>query len=235
MSYLFVNKIMGESDIKSTKVIISIIISLMIFITLIMIFVIAFEDFRIKNDALCAYNRYTDYAGTPLSNGTVLNSADQYLLQQFEIIGTGDVNYQFCYDGFVVSDAGLSVNIIDENMTILGRDFLDNETTNHCTQILDIDLIRKKMYIGVQCLDCNSTNNFTLQKETLGDDVRQITNESVNVDKTLSYVLQGNRDCKHQIKFLMGWYFVTMVIMIGLILILVGYDKMLDSILFEDL
>jgi hypothetical protein len=225
-------------DNKRSEKIIRTIFIIAIVVTFLFLGTIIYFWVRIENGDGCGYTTYTQYRGLQLTDKDFTMTSDgDYILQEITLDTVSGIGYEFCFDATVNGTEGVQVSIIDKFLNRLGIDYLDNSSTNYCTE-LDEELVTKQNFIGVRCEDCSSVNNVTLRKEITGTTVKQMINESASLrieeDNTLSYRIIGNNNCKELIKTLLNLYF-TIIILFGLIiLILIGFGKFRD-LLFKDI
>jgi len=185
----------------------------------------------------CGSDLHTDYKNGVLQNSSyVLNHNNDYVIQRIRINNTENVNYIFCFKAVVQSSSGHKVEIIDEWDNILGINFVDNNTNTFCSEIKE-DYIKRQLFIGVRCVNCDSNNNITLMSEILGKDIPQIyySNGDISTytDDTLGYTVIGFRSCVNYIKTFTFWWIFVLVMLGLMVLVFVGYGKFKD-LLFKD-
>lgn len=209
---------------------------LLITLTVIYILIVSFYGARLEQNQHCKGNKYTDYGNNDLTTSYIIEDAGQRILQKFSVPEVNsNIYYEFCYDlESNETSSSFQISIVDENNTVLGRDFFKNGTNHLCTP-LDASLIRQEMYLGVRCDNCDTNDNICLMEEVLGKTVKQVrVNGTVELyeDHTLSYVLNAREDCKTTITFFTRWYITILAFLgLGILMIFGGYQKIKEEVI----
>lgn len=224
----------GESQIEdSFKSIFVVLIA----VTVVYILIISFYGARLEEGTICRGHAYTNYTNNPVQDsGMFICGTDESILQRYSIANDGNVEYGFCYSlGFNTSD-GFRISVVNENGTVLGKEFVSNATSKYCTS-LDASKVAKNGYIGIRCDTCKSNERIWMKEEILGTSVKRVKNNgTVEIDygNTLDFVLYSKEDCRGFITFFTRWY-ITILGFLGVaLLILIGTKKFIRGVIEDD-
>jgi len=171
----------------------------------------------------------TEYTNLATSSLSLLSRVDY---DQERII-----NYLFCVRGNASKD--LNLLIVDESNNSLGKIFFPEGRSTHCDYIKNIS-----SYVGVTCLNCNSTHNLTIY-QSIGTNLEStyLTTDFKNTfnllqdNNPLSFNLYAFKDCSHVVKKFTVYYISIIGVLLLLFLILLGansFDKNLIGIFGGD-
>jgi len=206
---------------------------LCIVLTLIFLFLTAFYSAKNDQGNACNAHTYMNTSGKELQNSVYfLTDNQESIIQPYSITTKNNINYEFCFAiASNITDA-FRVSIVNENNTVLAKEFVHNETTKYCTPI-ETRKLAEQGYIGIKCDTCKSNEKICIKQEILGATTKIVKNNGsveINYDNTLFYELHAQQNCDGLITFFMRWY-ITLIafISIGVLVFFGGYEKIRDG------
>lgn len=208
--------------------------------SLIFIMLVGYTGVKIKNEDYCGVEKY-NYA--PLSNfvnsSYTLSDGNTAVLQSFIVDEKYLLQYEFCYHFNIQGSEGVRVRVVDDEGHNLGTDYISSSKSFHCTSLKrEVDfgkeikplVLTDRFNLGLQCLNCNSTNNMTILSNIVGKQktvsVYNLNSSAVSVydDSSLAYELRGYKTCNTRVHFFLSWYLVLISCLFLAIGIYLFYD-----------
>lgn len=212
----------------------SLILLILIIFTLINLGIFGILAVYINQGRTCGVDRQGVGELASTSNSSyVLNNGSDYLLQQYQANFSDQKKHTFCYDIHVNNSAGEKIEVINENLTVLGVDYALTGLNAYCTRI---NLSKETNYIGLRCPACTTQHTILLMEATAGDSVKQVYNNAgitVYQNTTLSNTLYSSKTCKSTARFFLWLYLIITAALCFLMLIIVGF-KRFEHFIFND-
>lgn len=204
-----------------------------IVITAVFIAIFGVLGVRINREVGCGWDYTGAHPNAAISNhSTMLDNADDFVLQEFELNTTEYLKHKFCFSVIVEPAAGLELDVVNANETILSQEFAIQGLRTYCSEIEVTD----HQYIGLECPKCDNSHKAVIQQATIGDTVIHVEqdNEALTIDEeaSLAYTLFSLKSCKGTLKFFIWCYLWLMIALGVLLLIIVGFNRF-EKMLFE--
>lgn len=212
------------------------IVLIAITVTAVFIVIVGMLGLRINSDLSCGRDRQGTHPQAAIQNHSheLDNSAD-YVLQEFRINSSDYIRHEFCITAYAVGADGAKLEIIDKNLDVLDVEYITQGQHDECVEITNLT---DHNYLGVRCPTCaNSTVEVILQEEIAGDTKTHIENDANSISVTdntaMDWRLESYRSCKMTLKFFFWCYIWTMVGLMFVILILIGFRRF-EKFIFEE-